>query len=67
MAKADNRFIITYKQSGGFSGPAVKILVDKQTGVNYIWSESGYAGGMTVLLDREGKPVISPISREDKE
>lgn len=22
---------------------------------------SGYAGGMTPLLDREGKPVVSPI------
>ena len=23
--------------------------------------QSGYAGGMTPLLDREGKPVVSPI------
>ena len=67
MAKVDNRFIVTYKQGGGFSGPAVKILVDKKTGVNYIWSESGYAGGLTVLLDREGKPVITPVSNEYKE
>ena len=61
MAKSDNRFVVTYKQ-GGFSDPTVKILVDRQTGVNYIWSESGYAGGMTVLLGRDGKPVITPIS-----
>lgn len=38
-----------------------EIWVDKETGVNYIFHQSGYAGGMTPLLDREGKPVISPI------
>ncbi len=40
---------------------ATEIWVDKQTGVNYIFHQSGYAGGMTPLLDRDGKPVISPI------
>lgn len=38
-----------------------EIWVDKQTGVNYVFHTSGYAGGMTPLLDRDGKPVISPI------
>ncbi|MBQ9941469.1 MAG: xylan 1,4-beta-xylosidase [Christensenellaceae bacterium] len=42
----------------------VEILVDKQTGVNYIFRQSGYAGGMTVLLDKDGKPVITPVSGE---
>lgn len=64
MAKIDDRFIITYRQGGGFANPGVKILVDKKTGVNYMWAESGYAGGLTVLLDREGKPVITPVSGE---
>ena len=62
MAKIDDRFIVTYKQSGGFTGPEVKILVDRKTGVNYLWTASGYAGGLTVLMDREGKPVITPVS-----
>ena len=66
MAKEDNRFIVTYKQ-GGFSDPAVKILVDKYTGINYIWTTSGYAGGLTVLLGRDGKPVISTLPVEEKE
>ena len=35
--------------------------VDKETGVNYVFHASGYSGGMTTLLDGEGKPVISPI------
>lgn len=41
----------------------VEIWVDQETGVNYIFRQSGYAGGMTPLLDREGKPVISPITK----
>ena len=39
----------------------MEIWVDKETGVNYVFHVSGYAGGMTPLLDREGKPVISSI------
>ena len=38
-----------------------EIWVDKETGVNYIYHAAGYAGGLTPLLDRDGKPVISPI------
>ncbi len=41
----------------------MKIWVDKETGVNYLFHTSGYARGMTPLLDRGGKPVISPIER----
>lgn len=57
MSKADDRFEKIYSQ-GKLSG--VEILVDKQTGVNYIFAFNGYAGGMTVLLDSSGKPVVSP-------
>ena len=38
-----------------------EIRVDKDTGVNYLYHASGYSGGMTPLLDRDGKPVISPV------
>ena len=37
------------------------ICIDKQTGVNYLFVQSGYAGGLTPLLDRDGKPIISPL------
>ena len=40
------------------------ILVDKETGVNYLFTSSGYAGGLTVLLDKDGKPVITPIEEK---
>lgn len=39
----------------------MEIWVDKETGVNYVFHASGYAGGMTPLLDRDGKPIVSPI------
>ena len=39
----------------------VEIWVDKETGVNYIFRQSGNAGGMTPLLDRDGKPVVTAV------
>ena len=36
-----------------------QIWVDTQTGVNYLWRKDGYSGALTVLLDAEGKPVIT--------
>ena len=59
MAK-DKRFLKVYSQDMG----GVEILVDKETGVNYLFRSSGYSGGMTVLLDKEGKPVITPVQDE---
>ena len=56
MAKND-RFEKVYSQ-GQIN--VTEILVDKETGVNYVFHTSGNAGGMTPLLDREGKPVVSP-------
>jgi hypothetical protein len=38
-----------------------EIWVDKETGVNYVFHKSGYGGGMTPLLDRDGKPIVSPV------
>lgn len=57
MAK-DQRFEKVYSQG---MVDIMEIWVDKETGVNYVFRQSGYAGGLTPLLDREGKPVISPI------
>ncbi len=38
-----------------------EIWVDRVTGVNYLYHAAGYSGGLTVLLDKDGKPVITPI------
>ena len=56
----EKRFVKVYTQ-GGFANNLMQIWVDKKTGVNYLYSASGYSGGLTVLLDREGKPVITPL------
>ena len=61
MSKKEERFVKTYSQNGGFSGNHMAIYVDKETGVNYLFSASGYAGGLTPLLNRDGTPVITPI------
>lgn len=42
-----------------------EIWVDLETGVNYLYHASGYSGGLTVLLDRNGQPVISPVVHPD--
>ena len=57
MAK-NQRFEKIYSQ-GTMS--VTEIWVDKETGINYLYQASGYSGGLTPLLDREGKPVISSI------
>lgn len=56
MAKK-KRFEKVYSQGAG----SVEIWVDKETGVNYLYRVSGYAGGLTVLMDKEGKPIVTPI------
>jgi hypothetical protein len=60
MEKQEKRFQRVYKQG---AMTVIEIWVDTETGVNYVFRQSGYAGGMTPLLDREGKPVISPINK----
>ena len=60
MAKKDERFVKMLDEGSGFSWQRT-IWVDRETGVNYLWVASGYAGGLTVLLDRDGKPIVSPL------
>ncbi len=54
----EKRFEKTYSQGMG----TTEIWVDKETGVNYLFHQSGYAGGLTVLLGKDGKPVITPVA-----
>lgn len=56
--KGKDRFEKVYSQ--GVMN-VTEIWVDTETGVNYLFQQGGYAGGLTPLLDREGKPVISPV------
>jgi len=52
----DDRFERIYKQG---TIRITEIWVDKETGVNYLYHAEGYAGGLTVMLDPDGKPVVT--------
>ena len=53
MAKKEQRFI---KVSGFISSS--EVLVDTQTGVQYLYHAVGNSGGLTLLVDAEGKPLL---------
>ena len=57
---AKERFVEAYDQ--GIVNVA-KIIVDTETGVNYLLaSHNKMSGtGLTVLVDADGKPVVTPI------
>ena len=35
-----------------------EIWVDTETDVQYLYHSAGYSGGLTVLVDAEGKPLL---------
>lgn len=52
------RFVEIYSQS--VAGDC-RIFVDTVTGVNYFWRrENSYAAGLTVMVNADGKPVVTP-------
>ena len=57
MSREDRRFIVTENESGFIS--EVKVITDTVTGVNYLFVHDGYAGGLTVLVDQNGDPIVS--------
>lgn len=62
MAKKEERFVKVYSENLGCES----IIVDRLTGVNYLFVQNGYAGGLTPLLDRNGQPIISPLPVQDE-
>jgi hypothetical protein len=58
MAKKEKRFEVIFEEASNITD-SYRIVVDKNTGVNYILYASGYSGGITPLLDSEGKIVIT--------
>lgn len=57
---AEKRFEQVYTQG---VLQTVQIWVDRETGVNYLFVSSGESGGLTPLLGRDARPVISPLER----
>ena len=54
--RQDDRFIRIYSKGAMNTND---IWVDRETGVNYLFHAAGYAGGLTPLLDKDGKPVVT--------
>jgi hypothetical protein len=54
--KMADRFI-TNEKEGILNGE--RIITDTKTGVQYLFAYAGYAGGLTLLVDRDGKPLLS--------
>ena len=51
------RFETVYQESTVLTEKT--IFVDKETGVNYLYIANGTGGGLTPLLNSDGKPVIT--------
>ncbi len=56
MAKND-RFQVVQQEGNGFTSGQRIVLLDTATGVQYLFVQSGYAGGLCPLVDRDGKPL----------
>lgn len=61
---AYERFVEVYSQ--GVTNVR-KIIVDTQTGVNYLLMSSNMTGGsgITVLVDADGKPLVTQLDESD--
>ena len=54
-----DRFVVKSKETAGLGTEERFVLVDRETGVNYLWYKRGYAGGLAPLLNRDGTPVVT--------
>ena len=55
--KKPKRFKLVLRETLDISSSVV-IIEDTETGVQYLGNTLGYSGGLTPLLDGNGKPVI---------
>ena len=59
MRNDEKRFEVVLSEKISLACSSVLILRDRETGINYLFTKSGYAGGLTPLLDQNGKPVVN--------
>ena len=60
MKQEDERFVVVYKYGASLKDSGVRqILVDRETGVNYLVMKSGSGTGITPLLDSDGKVIVT--------
>lgn len=56
-----NRFVVIHKESTFNTN--TQVIVDTATGVCYLWHGDCYGGGLTPLLGKDGKPVITDLPK----
>lgn len=54
--KKKRRFSAIYPDGKSSS---CKIILDKETGVNYLFVNDGVCAGLTVMVDKDGKPIVT--------
>ncbi len=57
----ENRFEKVYDKALSFIDNNCSIIVDNQTGVNYLVVYSSYGLGVTPLIDQNGKPIVGKV------
>lgn len=58
--KKDKRFEVTVTEGSQLADSGLmQVIVDKETGVNYLFIKAGYGADLTPLLDADGKVVIT--------
>ncbi len=60
MAKKEERFEVIFKDGSQLKYEGIRqILVDKETGVNYLCWTAGNGAAITPLLDSEGRVIVT--------
>lgn len=59
------RFVKKYSQGNAFT-TLIQVIIDCETGVNYVIMKDGYGGGICPLLDEKGNVIITPASELEK-
>lgn len=60
------RFVCTEISGSAFDSYQSRVIVDRQTGVNYLWTTGGQSGGLTVLVDADGRPIVTSVPRDEE-
>lgn len=63
--KKQSRFEMIHEENINKRNSLVTLLRDKETGIQYLYFASGLAGGLTPLLDQDGKAIIDPVKSND--
>lgn len=56
MAK-NERFEVIQQEGNGLTSLQRMVLLDRATGVQYLFVQGGNSGGLCALVDEDGKPL----------